>query len=302
MTGLDSGVQQLSAGILHTCALNTDGGVSCWGQNFFGQLGDGTTQYERLTPVTVIGLSGGVTAISAGDVHTCALLSRTVRCWGRNEGGQVGDGTTENRYSPVEVEVGTNVQAISAGGSYTCALTDNGQVKCWGAYKTSVPVTVNLGGQAAKAVVVGSMYACALTYEGGVKCWGSNYFGQLGDGTTTDRPDPVDVLGLSSGVTAIAAFGARTCAVLTDGNLSCWGSNAMDRLTPTPVPGLAGPVQAVTLGYNHACALVQAPASPQPIWQCWGSNDFGQLGVNNGWLPVDVVMPAAWGYLPYAGR
>ena len=310
VTGLDTGIQALAAGGGHTCALDTGGEVSCWGENFYGQLGDGTTEFKRLTPVAVSGLSGGVSAISAGSVHTCALLSGTVKCWGMNGGGQVGDGSTENRYAPVDVAVGADVQAIATGDSHTCALLTNGQIKCWGAYKTNTPASASLGGHLATAVAAGGGHTCALTTGGGVKCWGANYFGQLGDGTQTDRTEPVDVVGLSSGVQAIAAHGGRSCAILAAGKLLCWGNNYQgilgdgtmaDRLTPAPVLGLAGPVQAVTLGFWHACALVQAPDAAQPIVQCWGSNSYGQLGVNPGWLPVDVIIPDVLGYLPYAG-
>lgn len=260
VTGLESSVLALAAGGLHTCALNSGSGVSCWGGNFSGQLGDGTTEVKRLTPVPVSGLLGGVTAVAAGGQHTCALLSGAVKCWGANEGGQLGDGTTVNRNVPVDVAVGTSVQAVAASGGGTCALLSGGQVKCWGDYKTNSPAAVNLDSQAAVAIAGGGAHMCALTAAGGVKCWGDNTHGILGDGTLTDR------------------------------------------LTPAPVLGLAGPVQAVTLAHDHTCALAHAADAAQPIVQCWGNNGYGQLGVNNGWLPVDVIAPDALHYLPYAGR
>jgi alpha-tubulin suppressor-like RCC1 family protein len=235
--GLGSGVVAIAAGSWHTCALTAGGGVKCWGSNFYGQLGDWTTT-DRTTPVDVIGLGSRVVAIAAtptatvvGGWHTCALtVGGGVKCWGWNMYGQLGDGTTTSRTTPVDViGLGSGVVAIAAGGHHTCALTTGGGVKCWGwgsggqLGDGTTPVDVIGLGSGVVAIAAGGWHTCALTAGGGVKCWGDNTHGQLGDGTTTSRRTPVDVIGLGSGVVAIAAGGNHTCALTTSGGVKCWG-------------------------------------------------------------------------------
>jgi len=193
---------------MHTCAVTTGGGVKCWGSNSNGQLGDGTTT-NRSTPVDVAGLTSGVTAITAGEYHTCALMTTgQVKCWGWNGSGELGDGTNISRSTPVDVSgMGSGVSAVDAGWWYTCALTTNGTVNCWGSNSAgglgdgtttdrSTPVAVAGALSGVTAIAVGLWHTCGLTTGGGVKCWGSNSNGELGDGTTTDRTTPVAVSGL----------------------------------------------------------------------------------------------------------
>jgi alpha-tubulin suppressor-like RCC1 family protein len=289
-------INSISAGSFHTCALTSSGGVKCWGYNYYGQLGDGTTT-NSYTPVDVVGLSSGVVAISAGRNHTCALkTSGGVQCWGNNESGQLGDGTTTGRLTPTDVSGLSNVVAISAGRFHTCALTSSAGVqgiKCWGSNlygqlgdgtdtKSYTPVDVSGLSSGVVAISSGGWHTCALTSSAGVKCWGWNFYGQLGDGTTTDRLTQIDVSGLSSGVVAISAGIYHTCALTSSGGVKCWGQNDYGQLgdgtitnnsTPVPVSELSTGVVAISTGLGHTCALTSSAGV-----KCWGHNYYGQLG------------------------
>jgi alpha-tubulin suppressor-like RCC1 family protein len=283
----------IGAGLIHTCALTSTGGVKCWGYNGHDELGDGTVRYTS-TPVDVSGLSSGVTAIAIGSRHGCALASAGgLKCWGYNRYGQLGDGTTVNRPMPVDVSgLSSGVNAIAAS-FHTCALTSAAGVKCWGSNSAgqlgdgttedrSTPVDVSGLSSGVTAIAAGDSHSCALTSSGGLECWGDNSSGQLGDGTTADRWTPVEVSGLSSGVTAIAAGGLHSCALTHAGRVKCWGSNSggqlgdgttKSRSTPVGVSGLRAGVMAIAAGLRHGCALTRAGGV-----KCWGLNDYGQLG------------------------
>lgn len=223
--GLNSGIQALSLGSRHGCVVTETGGAKCWGQNGAGQLGDGTN-VSRLDPVDVTGLTSGVASIAAGYYHTCAITTvGSVKCWGSNGGGVLGDGTTTPSSVPVDV-VGLNAAAVAVAtdGDRTCALTDAGRVKCWGLGVTVPTEVAGLGSDIVK-ISVGSIHACAVNRDGGLKCWGRNNDGQLGDGTTTESEIPVDVVGLTSGVAAVSAGDTATCAVTQAGAAKCWGNN-----------------------------------------------------------------------------
>ncbi len=294
VSGLSSGISAVTTGGGFSCALTTGGGVKCWGGNTNGQLGNGTTTTST-TPVDVTGLSSGATAITAGGTHVCALTTGGgVKCWGNNFAGAVGDGTTNDRYVPVDVTgLTSGVTAITAGGSHTCALTTTGGVKCWGyneagelgngttAYATT-PVDVTGLTSGVTAIDAGGSQTCALTTAGGVKCWGYNTAGQLGNGTTTEAHTPVDVTGLSSGVARINIGAYQSCAVTSVGGIKCWGQNSYGQLgnggttnssTPVDVIDLANGVAEISVGKQHVCAVTTTGGL-----KCWGSNVVGQLG------------------------
>jgi hypothetical protein len=294
VTGLTSGVLAIDAGGGHTCALLSTGGVKCWGKNWYGQLGDGTMT-DSAVPVDVAGLDSEVSALSAGWFHTCALLiTGEAKCWGYNAFGQLGDGTMIDRANPVSVAGISDVSKISTGGYHTCAVLGTGAVKCWGEnwygqlgdgteFNKTAPVGVTELSFGILSVSAGGEHTCALQDTGGVKCWGNNQAWQLGDGTTTRRSVPVDVMGLPPGVSAVSAGGYHTCALLDTGRVMCWGLNTSGQTgCDVPVdfvfpPAVARSLESVVLevdaGGAHTCALFDTESA-----RCWGDNSCGQIG------------------------
>jgi alpha-tubulin suppressor-like RCC1 family protein len=265
VAGLTSGVVAVSAGGSHACALTAEGGVKCWGDNGFGQLGNGTMDLSR-TPVDVLGLSGGVRAIAAGGTHTCAVLEGGgVKCWGFNANGQLGNPETTGagRYQPVP----TDVQGLT---------------------------------EPAVDVAAGYAATCVRTERGGVKCWGQRGNGQLGDGLVPEGQKqlsfvPVDALGLAEGVVSVAVGAVTSCALTDAGAVFCWGTQTgaedpqarSQSFAPVPVSGLSSGVTAVSTGGMYVCVLTGTGGV-----RCWGFNQFGQLGdgtTETRDLPVDVI-------------
>jgi len=242
------------------------------------------------------GVDGGVPAgasVAGGWQHTCALAGGTLRCWGRNHHGQLGDGTTADSRSPVDVATLRLVADVAALDTHSCALLEIGEVHCWGANASGQlgdgsteerhePVATDGLGSAVR-VGVGSSFSCALLATGAVSCWGTNSVGQLGTSFVSgSSSSPVSVHGIDAAV-GLTVSSAHGCVVEEpDGTVSCWGWNVegqlgngttTDATEPTRVLGLAGAVQVSSNG-RHTCALVGATGSVS----CWGWNDFGQLG------------------------
>ncbi len=239
-------------------------------------------------------VAANASRIAAGGNQTCIIDSGGVQCWGKNNAGQLGDGSTRDRNTPVAVTVlAGKAAAISVGYVSACAVMDSGGVVCWGSQSAEFSKAGSDPGYA--VVTVGSMHSCGLTTRGGLKCWGVNNFGGLGDGTTEERQTPVDVIGLSGDVTSIAAGVDFSCAVYK-GGAKCWGSNDTGQLgngtyessaEPAALPGLESGVSAVAAGVFHACAV----KTNGEVW-CWGENLAGELGDGtnqNVTIPVKVI-------------
>lgn len=291
----------IASGGGHSCGVTPRGTVQCWGNT-------SPTRFA-LAPADVVGLSN-VTAITAGRSHTCALTAGTVRCWGDNSDGQLGNNTTTASLEPVAVANLTGVTAVAAGGAHTCAVTERGRVVCWGrnaegqlgnnspSGSLAPGEFLNLSG--VTAVTAGAAHTCVVVAQGAVKCWGSNSEGQLGDNSTGNSPVPVDVQGTGlaslTGITAIAAGDEHTCALTTGRRVRCWGgnrdgqlgNNSTERsLVATFDIGFLSEVTWVAAGSYHTCAVVA-----QGAVKCWGSNGSGQLGNDSNstsLAPVDVA-------------
>jgi alpha-tubulin suppressor-like RCC1 family protein len=279
----------IGAGDYHSVALNDDGTVWSWGDNGYGQLGDGTTT-NRNTPVPVTSLSD-VFAVAGGGNHTLALTGNGgVWAWGDNSNGQLGDGTFLSRTHPVSVPHLTEGVAIAAGYSHSLALKKDGTVWTWGdnssgqlgngtTENSRIPIRV-FGLAEVIAIAAGQYHNYALRKDGTLWAWGANGDGQLGDGSFHTRTAPVQVSGLSH-VFSVGAGGYHGLAIQSDRKVWAWGRNwegqmgdpSFDyRTIPVLVEGLSG-VILIAAGAAHSLAL----KSNGTVW-AWGENDHGQLG------------------------
>lgn len=248
------------------CVILPTRGVRCWGSNDRGQCGHGAAGAPYLSPSCVLKSGSsflGATALALGSAHACAALADgSIECWGANDAGQLGDGSTVDRGEPVPVLGIAGAQSVTAGGRHSCALLTDSTVRCWGA----------------------------------------NDHGQLGDGTTTGRLQPITVSDTDgtaplAGVAALAAGDVFTCARMQDGTVLCWGANADCQLgQPAHTADSAFPMAtsingaaSLVAGSAHICALSDSGKAA-----CWGKNHAGQLGAPAGecrTIPVEIPLP-----------
>ncbi|MGH9259941.1 MAG: RCC1 domain-containing protein, partial [Acidimicrobiales bacterium] len=283
----------VTAGGSYACGLASSGIAYCWGILPGSDSEPGGEPSARRVPVPVAG-DLTFTSVSAGFWHACGVTTTgAVYCWGENDNGQLGNGSTTRSTKPVRVASELTFRSVSAGGLHSCAVATTGPTYCWGSgahgalgngseQSSTRPVAVR-GGTGFATVSAGYLYACALTTDGAAYCWGYNEFGQLGDGTERSTAVPRAVAGghvfrsLSAGRTAARA---TTCGVTRAGAALCWGwtSEALGRRdiendsSPGPVVGDLV-FRTVSVGGSHACGVL----ADGDVY-CWGANDDGQLG------------------------
>jgi alpha-tubulin suppressor-like RCC1 family protein len=309
----------VTVGYLHACSLRPNATVRCWGDNTYGQLGDGTTT-RRLTPVTVPGLSD-VVEVTAGGFHTCARRTDgTVTCWGSNLSGELGAGLlSTEETSPQDVFNLSDAVSVDAGGAHTCAVRAAGNVVCWGdglsgqlgtgslSSATTPRSVAGLSGVA--QVASGDGHTCARRTVGTLACWGDNTNGQLGRGDLVPSPIAVNVPGVTD-ATSIVSGSAFSCALRAGGTGSCWGENLYGQIgnavvlppppqegdppppplreqLPQSVAGLSGAVS-ISAGSDHACAVLGDGTA-----LCWGNNQSNQLGDGVTVDPETTSIPVA---------
>ena len=275
----------VSAGGAHTLALQSDGTVLAWGSNQYGQLGNGQSTFATV-PAVVQGLTS-VKAIGSGDNHMLAVRQDgTLWAWGANSQGQLGDGTTTNRSTPVQITGIVNVAAVAAGAFHSLALKTDGTVWAWGGgYQGGVVTPAQVPGLSGiTAIAAASDHSLALGQGGTVWSFGANNYGQIGDGTTTNRIAPVQVPGLS-GVVAVAALDFASLALKSDGTLWAWGLELTPSgqfgpnvLQPTQVTSVSGVSKIAADGY--AALLLHADGSVMQIdWNEAPTTVTGVTGV-----------------------
>jgi len=334
-------IVQVSAGGDHTCVLVEDGTVRCWGSSAFGQLGYGSQRTigddETAAAGGIVPVGGVVESIATGELHTCALMvGGAVRCWGWGGNGQLGYssrssiGLSEPAVSAGDVDLGGSVIAIATGAFHTCAVMQTNELRCWGLGERGqlglgstewigddeLPSSVEpIAVAGVVAVACGDTHTCAQLTDGSVRCWGWGLDGRLGTGNENSVGDiePASAatsVSLGGAVLEISASGDHTCALLTNGDVRCWGANAYGQLgssstesigndelpSSEPVLDIGRSVSQLSLGVFHSCALDQ-----QGDIHCWGRGDDGRLGYANTAVIGDDEVPAAAGTINVGG-
>jgi len=303
-----TGWTSVSSGGSHTCGIR-GGRIYCWGDDTYGQLGDGTAGGSRAIPAPIASHASDWTSVNAGDSHTCATRAGRIACWGSDSSGQLGDGSAgaSPDATPGLIASGaTDWTSVSAGGNHTCA-TRAGRVACWGnddygqlgdggarSGPDATPGLIASGATDWKKVSAGTNHTCA-TRAGRIACWGHDGYGQLGDGSAGSSPDAMPGL-IASGATdwtSVSAGGNHTCATRA-GRVACWGWDAYGQLgdgiagsSPDPTPGLIASAApnwtSVSAGGYFTCATRAGRIA------CWGFDSDGALGDGAAGPPIDAT-------------
>ena len=257
---------------------------------------------------------------TAGNYHNCARVGGVLKCWGINDYGELGDGTTDTKTKPIEVTAlgeGTTVKSIGAGGNFTCAILSDDLIKCWGindadssgpdngetctiagfAYSCALTsIALDFGQErTAKAISVGNSHSCAILDNQSLKCWGGNPYGQLANGSKTSSSVPIAInLGTKKTAAAVSAGGGHVCAILDDNSLKCWGYNSHGQLGHEGTNNWGdnsahtlSSIPAVDLGTDKTAVAISAGDKHTCVilndasLKCWGYNGYGQLGNGN---------------------
>ncbi len=286
--------EMLALGDYHTCHLHSDGTVSCWGWNEYGQTGQSIQDNSQ---EAVIASLTGITQITAGSYHTCALnwLGK-VYCWGRNNVGQLGNEQVKETVQPILVEGLTDqtIRQISAGSTHTCALNQSGQIYCWGSNKDGKLGAGSNNSYSDRALSViglenafvqvsaGGSHTCALDNAGKVWCWGDGKDGQTGQGNFEDQSVPVMVNGLQTPAIKISSGWYHVCVQTIEGKVNCWGKNTKGQLgnastvsqaKPVPVVGLYDGVAYLAAGGQESCAV------KGDTLYCWGDDYLDKTSI-----------------------
>ncbi len=285
--GANPSPKAIEVGPSVACAILNDDRLTCWGLNSYGELGVGDTRFRR-TPASVLSLGTGRTAkaVALGDGHTCALLDNgSVKCWGRNNEGQLGDGSTVNKTAPpndiVNLGAGRTAVRIILGATVSCAILDDGSLKCWGKYDSlslplppplpsafsslsPIPVDLGSGRRAVTMVLTKDQGATALLDNGQVKSFWLPF------------PQSID-LGAGRIAKTIVSGESHACALLDNNTVKCWGNNTLGQLGHPSGGivdlGVGRTAVEVAVGENHTCAILDDGSV-----KCWGVNTQGQLG------------------------
>lgn len=286
----------LAAGYSHACGIDPSGGLWCWGGSSHGQIGDGIAGGDKNIPTLVVSDVVWLN-VSAGSDHTCGIKAdSTLWCWGRNDSGQLGLGTSDaDGGLPAQVAGGWSI--VSAGCGHTCGIKSDGTLWCWGRNDSGElgigdsGADQNLPSQVTSAndwlsISTGCHHTCGIKADTSLWCWGNNNSGQLGDGTWSNEKSPVSV---SIGYSQVSGGNVHTCGIIPDGSLYCWGENENGQLgdgsgdnqnTPTQIG--ANNFTVVAAGYSHTCGITS-----EGSFCCWGNNEYGQLG-NGNWESQDT--------------